>query len=208
MQLRGWCSVRRAEIAEYMTFIDTLITILAVGGALIGWWRGMVPQVVSIAGYVLGIIAANVMGDWGTELLTVVMPESAHWPFAHVTQSIVAHVIIFLLVMLTVRVAGLFIKDVISALNLGLLNRVGGSAICAFKYLLLLSAMLNLWLVISPKSEIFDGEHMMNNKPFEITMQLAPWCLGVKERLAQDFEQKMNKEADSADNQETTTEEE
>lgn len=138
----------------------------------------MVSQVTSIVGYVLGIIACNAFGDTATELLVSVMPSAAEWPLPKVTTHAVAVIVLFVVISLSVRVAGMFIKNTIKLLHLGVIDKIGGSALCLFKYFFIFSIVLNLWLLINPKSDTFSTEHILDNKPFVATLNLAPRVLG------------------------------
>ncbi|MGN0229729.1 MAG: CvpA family protein [Muribaculaceae bacterium] len=164
-----------------MTLIDVIMLLLLGVGVVYGYMRGMIKQMSSIMGFVLGIIVCNMMGDSATEVLKEVIPSSAEWPMPSVTTHAMAVIVLFVLVWLSVKVAGMFLKNTIDALHLSILDRIGGSALNVFKYFFGLSILLNLWLLISPKSEIFSTQHALDNKPFEITLNLVPWALGQRD---------------------------
>ena len=134
----------------------------------------------SLIGYVLGIIACNAFGDVATEVLTTVMPSSVHWPLPSITTHAVAVIAMFLLISLSVRVAGIFIKNTIGMLHLGIVDNIGGSALCLFKYFFIFSILLNLWLMVNPTSDTFTTEHILGNRPFVETINLAPRVLGAE----------------------------
>ena len=161
-----------------MTFVDTITVLLFVASIAFGYMRGLVKQVTSLIGYVLGIIACNAFGDVATEVLTTVMPSSVHWPLPSITTHAVAVIAMFLLISLSVRVAGIFIKNTIGMLHLGIVDRLGGAALRMFKYFFIFSILLNLWFLINPHSDTFTTEHMLGNKPFVATINLAPRVLG------------------------------
>lgn len=161
-----------------MTFVDTITVLLFIAAVAIGYMRGLVRQVTSLVGYILGIIACNLFGDVATEILVTVMPSAANWPLASVTTHAMAVIVLFLLISLSARVAGIFIKNTFSALHLGIVDRLGGSALCVFKYFFLFSILLNLWFLINPQSDTFTTEHILGNKPFVATVNLAPRVLG------------------------------
>ncbi|MGN0213929.1 MAG: CvpA family protein [Muribaculaceae bacterium] len=163
-----------------MTFVDTITVLLFVASAVIGYMRGLVKQVTSLVGYILGIIACNVFGDTATDILLTVMPSAAQWPLASVTTHAVAVIVLFLLISLSVRVAGMFLRSVIGMLHLGIVDNIGGSALCLFKYFFIFSILLNLWLMINPTSETFTTQHILGNRPFVETINLAPRVLGAE----------------------------
>ena len=163
-----------------MTFVDTITVLLFVASVVIGYMRGLVRQATSLLGYLLGIIACNMFGDTATDILLTVMPSAAEWPLASVTTHAVAVIVLFLLISLSVRVAGMFLRSVIGMLHLGIVDNIGGSALCLFKYFFIFSILLNLWLMVNPTSDTFTTEHILGNRPFVETINLAPRVLGAE----------------------------
>ena len=163
-----------------MTFVDTITVLLFVASVVIGYMRGLVRQATSLLGYILGIIACNMFGDTATDILLTVMPSAAEWPLASVTTHAVAVIVLFLLISLSVRVAGMFLRSVIGMLHLGIVDNIGGSALCLFKYFFIFSILLNLWLMVNPTSDTFTTEHRLGNRPFVETSNLAPRVLGAE----------------------------
>ena len=163
-----------------MTFVDTITVLLFVASVVIGYMRGLVRQATSLLGYILGIIACNMFGDTATDILLTVMPSAAEWPRASVTTHAVAVIVLFLLISLSVRVAGMFLRSVIGMLHLGIVDNIGGSALCLFKYFFIFSILLNLWLMVNPTSDTFTTEHILGNRPFVETINLAPRVLGAE----------------------------
>ena len=178
-----------------MTFVDTITVLLFVASVVIGYMRGLVRQATSLLGYILGIIACNMFGDTATDILLTVMPSAAEWPLASVTTHAVAVIVLFLLISLSVRVAGMFLRSVIGMLHLGIVDNIGGSALCLFKYFFIFSILLNLWLMINPTSDTFTTEHILGNRPFVETINLAPRVLG-SESLPGDSLKTITREAE------------
>ena len=161
-----------------MTFVDTITVLLFVASVVIGYMRGLVRQATSLLGYILGIIACNMFGDTATDILLTVMPSAAEWPLASVTTHAVAVIVLFLLISLSVRVASMFLRSIVDMLHLGIIDNIGGSALCLFKYFFIFSILLNLWLMINPTSDTFTTEHILGNRPFVGASSVAPRVLG------------------------------
>ena len=161
-----------------MSFIDIMIVMLVLLGIIIGWIKGFVKQISSICGIALGLVACNLFGGWATDILKLILPESANWPAAGVTVSATAHIVLFVLVFLGVLLIGTLIKSLVKSMQLGVVDKAGGALFCSFKYLLCFSIVLNLWYLISPHSDTFATRHAMNNKPFEVVLDMAPFTLG------------------------------
>ena len=81
-----------------MSFVDAIIFLAIIAGAVIGYMRGIIKQISSIAALVLGILVCNIFGGWAAEVLRVVVPSSAKWPAADVTTAAFAEILLFVLV--------------------------------------------------------------------------------------------------------------
>ena len=141
-----------------MTLIDALIILVLLAGTIAGFLRGIISQVASIVGFALGIFACLTVGNQATELLVTLIPSAASWPLAEFTTAAVAQGTLFMLVMLTCRVIAFSVKGLARRAKLGLADRLGGSALGAFKNMMVLSLLLNLWFVISPTSSAFTTQ--------------------------------------------------
>ena len=64
------------------------------------------------------------------------------------------------------------------SVNLGIIDKAGGSLLFMFKYAFLLSIVLNLLYAFNPDLDTFGTKHMLNNKPYEMTLDLMPRVLG------------------------------
>lgn len=162
-----------------MTLIDALIILVLLVGTVAGFLRGIISQVASIVGFVLGIFACLSIGSQATELLVTLIPSAASWPLAEFTTAAIAQGTLFMLVMLTCRVIAFSVKGLARRAKLRLADRLGGSALGAFKNMMVLSLLLNLWFVISPTSSAFTTQGSLGNLPVVATLNLAPSVFGL-----------------------------
>ena len=168
-----------------MTFIDTIILLIVLGALVIGWSRGLLRQAASLVSWAVGIVVCLFFGDQVTQLFLTINPSAAEWPLASITVKAVALSLLFLLVTLTLRVAAYLARKVVKAAKLGCLDRAGGAVLFAFKYLFVLSILLNLYYAYNPDADTFATRHALNNKPYEFTLDLMPRVLGA-ERMPSD----------------------
>lgn len=177
-----------------MGLIDIIILILIVAGLLIGYSKGLIGQLSTICGIVLGIIVCHIYGDWATNILTTIIPESATWPMPEYTPAIIANIVLFLLVLLTIKLMGSMCKSVINKLHIGILDNLAGAVFCVFKYLLLLSIVINVAYVIAPGAWLNTSGSVVQR----ITVNLAPALLGVDSlpRLLEDINDSLEKNKD------------
>ena len=163
-----------------MTFIDTLILLISLGAIVIGWRKGLIKQVASLISWAIGIVACLFFGDEITQLFLANKTYPANWPLSSITVKAVALSMMFLVVTVVVRVIAYVSRKVVKGVRLGCLDRFGGAVLFAFKYLFILSILLNLYYAYNPEAETFGTKHMLNNKPYEITLDLMPRVLGAE----------------------------
>ena len=167
----------RVAIFYYkMGLIDIIILIVAILGLILGYMKGFVGQLSTICGIVLGIIVCNMFGDWATSILVEIVPESAGWPMPEYTTSAIANIVLFLIVFLSIKLVGMMFKSVLKTLHLNLFDRLAGSLFCAFKYLLVVSIVLNIAFVFFPSAASFANS---GNALTRWTMNLTPTLLGA-----------------------------
>ncbi len=162
-----------------MTLIDSILLLILLGALVIGWRKGLVKQTASLVSWAIGIAVCLFFGDEITRLFLAFNPDAANWPLSSINVKAVALSIFFLLVTLTLRILSFIIRKVIKAANLGCLDRVGGAALFLFKWLMVLSIVLNLLYAYNPDAETFGARHALNNKPYEFTLDLMPRVLGA-----------------------------
>lgn len=162
-----------------MTLIDSILLLILLGSLVIGWRKGLVRQMASLVSWVVGIVVCLFFGDEITRVFLALNPEAANWPLASITVKAVSLSLFFLLFTLTLRVVSYLTRKVIKAANLGCVDRVGGAALFMFKYLMVVSIVLNLLYAYNPDASTFGTRHALGNRPYEFALDLMPRILGA-----------------------------
>ena len=71
-----------------MTFVDTIILLIVLGGLAIGYYKGLTRQLASLVSWAAAIVICYVLGDWARDTLLALNPEAANWPMPSVTVSL------------------------------------------------------------------------------------------------------------------------
>lgn len=134
-----------------MNGLDILILIVLLIGLVKGWMSGLLRQVVSIAGFFIGLLAAMMLysafGDWlapciGTDVSV---------------GRALAFVLLWIGIPLILLWVAYILTKTVEVIRLGGLNRLGGACIGMLKYMMILSCVLNvavrLHLVSEEKEE-------------------------------------------------------
>lgn len=161
-----------------MTLVDILLILIVLGGIVLGYRKGLIGQFSSLVSWIVAIVLCYNCGDLVQSIFLSIVPSAAQWPLSSITVKTVSLAFAFLIVMLVIRLIMRLFKGVLSSVHLGFIDRLGGSLLFMFKYAFLLSIALNLLYAINPDMDTFATEHMLNNKPYEVTLDLMPLVLG------------------------------
>ena len=161
-----------------MTLIDALMILIVIGGIVLGYRKGFIGQLSSLVSWIVAIVLCYKFGDLIQSIFLALVPSAADWPLSTVTVKTVSLAFAFLLVTVVIRLAMRLFKGALKAADLSFIDRLGGSLLFMFKYAFILSIALNLLYAINPDMDTFGTRHMLNNKPYEMTLDLMPRVLG------------------------------
>ena len=161
-----------------MTLIDALIILIVLGGLVLGYRKGFIGQMSSLVSWVVAIILCYKCGDLAQNIFLAIVPSAADWPLSSITVKTVSLAFAFLIVMVAIRLLMRLFKGTLDSVHLGFIDKAGGSLLFMFKYAFVLSIALNLLYAINPDMDTFGTKHMLNNKPYEVTLDMMPFILG------------------------------
>lgn len=116
-----------------MTWLDYAVLGVFTVSLVLGAWRGLVREVISILGWVIAFLAANLLAG----PLGPAMPQVIPTPELRVAAAFVA---VFIGSLVVTSLAGLLLSKVIKAVGLGGVDRLLGAAFGAARGLLILLA--------------------------------------------------------------------
>jgi len=103
-----------------MTWLDYVVTAVFAVSLVIGVWRGLVREVVSILGWVIAFLAANLLaGPLGPE-----MPAAIPSPELRLAAAYLA---VFVVALVAASLAGLILSKIVKSVGLGGLDRLLGA---------------------------------------------------------------------------------
>ena len=153
-----------------MTAIDLILLAIIIIALITGWMRGLVHQVGTVAGIILGIIVCRVFGSDVAGYF--VSRGAAH---ASIARAAV-YAVLFILVYLGCNLLARLLSSILKAVKLGFVDRAGGAVMRTFLWLLFASLAINIYLGICPGDK---SRFERSDKPWRnITVQLAPKLLG------------------------------
>ncbi len=154
-----------------MTTLDVIILAVFVGSVAYGFYRGVIIQVGAVAAIVFAVVACRLGGSPLAEFIAGGDAPSS-------LDVVVAKVIVFIAGYLGVRAVASLFKKMTHALALGGLDRLGGAVFSLFQWMLVLSLLINLWLVIKPGASLAELSTLANGHAAPAIARLAPALLG------------------------------
>lgn len=159
-----------------MNAIDIIILVVIAGAAIYGLYRGFIKQLSSLAAIALGVIGCRLFGNDVGVMAMSLMPDTLNNP---TIANFIGIAILFILIYLTVELIASLLHSLSHALMLGWLDHLLGSVFSLFKWLLILSIILNVWELVSPQNPIFSNSTLMDGEMLPGIMNIAPKLLGI-----------------------------
>lgn len=166
-----------------MSAIDIIIIVVFFGAVIYGYWKGIIVQLGSLAGILLGILACRLFGPWLTGVLGGTTGDSATIDMGYI-NGIIANVILFILGFICAKLVARLIKTVTTAVKLSIVDKLLGVIFCLFEWFLVLSILLNVWQVLRPGINVTASSTLGHGRAARAVMDLAPTVLGTQTALA------------------------
>lgn len=150
-----------------MTWLDILVLIICIVAFLRGLKTGLVMQVASLVGIVLGAIFAGKIAEFIYPYLEGISEN---------TEYIVApasYLIGFILILVLVNILGRMLHHLVHAIFLGAINRVIGAVFSVAKWILIISILLNLTVQFDRNKTIIKAEVREQSHTYPILTNIA-----------------------------------
>ncbi|WP_153117267.1 CvpA family protein [Rhodocyclus tenuis] len=151
-----------------MTVFDYVILGILIASAALGLWRGVVGEVIALAGWILGFFAAKA---WGGEAATLLFTSIAD-PALRLVAGWVA---VFVVTILLLALARLAVQGLLKALGLSITDRLLGVIFGVARGLLIVLALVAIGGMTSLPKERWWHEAALS-PPLETAVLAArPW---------------------------------
>ncbi|MCM1484524.1 MAG: CvpA family protein [Muribaculaceae bacterium] len=161
-----------------MNAIVILILIVLAGSLFMGFHRGIVKEVGSLCGMVIGLLVCRIFGSQATDAAASVLGvEPGALGFSLYTAAVVGRGVLFLLVWLGVYFLTRLLRSAIHAVRLGILDRVIGAVFCCVKWNVVLSLVLNLIHIVAPAAGMWSPAS--GKSLIDAWLAFAPWLFGA-----------------------------
>ena len=156
---------------DIMALLDLIIVIILGVGLLIGFFKGVIQQVFSLGGLILGIILGTLLYEPFAGLLLNIFKMSDQ------TARIVAFVIILIVVPMVCGLLGKALSKLIHAANLGFIDRVLGGLFGLFKVVLIMGLVIMVLDMTGVSDKIVKKEEKKQSRLYLPVSQFSGFCL-------------------------------
>ncbi len=156
-----------------MNYIDFIIVLIVLIGALYGLIKGVFRQLGSLGGFVAGVLVSRLFGGSFASLLQQMFDLPAG------VSRIAAYSLLFLLVYLICLQLMRLIHHISQQVALGWLDRLAGALFGVLKYLVIFSILLNLVHIIDPKVRMLPAREVSTSHLYGYALRIAPALFAI-----------------------------
>lgn len=160
-----------------MATLDIILLVPLAYGLIRGFFRGFFKEMASLVGVVLGIFVANWLGlDFAAFL-------QAHFGWSPQVAQPAAYIVLFLVVAIALNVVAWLLAKVLSAANLGWVNKLAGGLFGLLKFALVLSLLLNCFVRINSVTHWVANDTMERSALYAPVKGIVPTILPTVQQL-------------------------
>ena len=119
-----------------MNFIDIIIIILVLLASFKGFGRGLIKELVSLLSLIAGIYITSNFSVYVEKHLNYNFPKIEEY------NTIISFVLVFLIIYLSLKLAGIIINKFVKIIQLNLINKILGMLFGALKAILIITFIL------------------------------------------------------------------
>lgn len=128
-----------------MNKIDLILAIPLLWGAFIGFKKGLILELASLVGLILGLYGSIKFSDFTAQQLTEHVEVSTEW------LGLISFLLTFLLIVFTIFLLAKLLDKAMKLIALGLVNRLLGMLFGLLKYALIASTLLYIFENVNRK---------------------------------------------------------
>lgn len=155
-----------------------VILIIVAYSAIRGFHRGMSRQVPDLIGTAFGIITARILAPGLQSILWGAFTSSHGTVYQTFVYDTMSTAILFFFFYFVFKYVTFFLTKVFKRGEHSILDNIGGSLFMTFKYLLMVSIVLNVILALSHDERLLSSAKSDDGNIVEVTLLLSPSVLG------------------------------
>jgi len=158
--------------------LDIVIIAVFIASAVIGFRKGLIGQIGSVAAIIIGILACRMFGPQATELIMPAGDEEVN-SMPRYCATIMAYAGVYIVAYYAVIIVARMLRTVTHTLLLGPLDHIAGAAVSVVKWFMAVSVALNLYIAIFPSTNLAAQSNLDHGRPVKWIIELAPAAWGA-----------------------------
>lgn len=155
--------------------IDIVVIAVSALSLILGARRGLIPQLCSLAGIVIGIWAASRLSSAVGSMLGLGQ-----------LSDVAGYVIVLVVVLILMLIVSSLTSRLVRAVGLGLADRLGGALLGLIKCLLLLSLVMNIFLSVNSAVPMVSRDTVAASRLAEPVASLVRTIVGSSHQIPLD----------------------
>jgi membrane protein required for colicin V production len=151
-----------------MNWIDALIVVVLILSVISGFTNGLVKEIASLAALILGIWGAIRFSTFTAEKLYDYFDMSGRY------VGIIAFLITFGIIVVIIHFVGILADKVVSAVSMGLVNRILGMAFGVLKSVLMMSVLFVVLNAIDARKSFLPKDKIEGSMFYNPISDIAP----------------------------------
>lgn len=171
---------------KIMNYLDIIIAIILIIFAIGGFKNGIIREAFSLVAFIGGIYGAmkfsDIVGKWLGKIINV----SPEW------MSVIAFIVVFIALAWLINWLGGLLSNLVSSLNLGFIDKLGGIIFGIAKGFLLVGVLIMLLDFFGMK-DVLNKETCEKSKLYKSSEKVAAWLYDNKDGWIKVIDEKYEK---------------
>lgn len=150
-----------------LNWFDLVVVILVLVTLIKGFFSGLVMQIASLAGIILGAIFAGKLSEYIAPWLINLIDGSPH------IIGPLSYIVAFIAILVALFFAGKLLESFVDALKMTILNRLAGAVFCAAKWIVVFSIVLNLVAEFDQHKRIIKEDVREKSHTYPLVTEIA-----------------------------------
>lgn len=150
-----------------LNWFDLVVVILVLVTLIKGFFSGLVMQIASLAGIILGAIFAGKLSEYIAPWLINLIDGSPH------IIGPLSYIVAFIAILVALFFAGKLLESFVDALKMTILNRLAGALFCAAKWIVVFSIALNLVTEFDQHKRIIKEDVREKSHTYPLVTEIA-----------------------------------
>lgn len=150
-----------------MNWFDLLVVIILILSIIRGLFSGLVMQLATLAGIILGAVFAGKLSEYIAPQLIKITEASPH------IIGPLSYILAFIAILTGLFFIGKLIESFVDAIKMTALNRLAGGIFCAAKWIIIFSILTNLLVEFDQDEKIIKEDVRKESYTYPLITEVA-----------------------------------